>query len=209
MKIALFGATGGTGRQFLDQAGAAGHEITAVVRRQASLPDLAHVSVVVADVMDPDAIGPLIAGQDAVVSTIGSRPPRTGTSVQTDSTAGIIGAMRHVGTRRLVVVSNSGMIDVGDGPVTRFVAKPILRRVLKHTWNDMRRMEELVRASELDWTILRPPMLTNGARTGAYRTAIDRNVHGGARLSRADLADGILRALADPTLVRAAVSIAN
>src|SRR5947209_1751710 len=117
--------------------------------------------------------------------------------------------MGQVGTRRLVVVSNSGIIDGGDGPVTRFVAKPILRRVLRHTWNDMRRMEDLVRASELDWTLMRPPMLTNGARTGTYRTAVDRTVRGGVRLSRADLADGILRAIADPSLVRAAVAIAN
>ncbi len=209
MKVALFGATGRTGRQFLDQALQAGHEVTAIVRDPTNLPEHAHLSVVVADVMDPDAIGEHIAGQDAVVNAIGPRQPTKPTTVQTDSTASIIGAMHHDGTKRLVVVSNSGILETGDGPVTRYLAKPILRRVFQHTWGDMRRMEALVRASDLDWTILRPPMLTDGRRTGAYRTADERAVRGGIRLSRADLADGILRALADPAFISRAIALAN
>jgi putative NADH-flavin reductase len=129
--------------------------------------------------------------------------------VQTDSTAAIIAAMRDNGTKRLVAVSNSGMVTTGDGPVSKFVAKPILRRMLRHTWADMRQMEDLVRSSTLDWTILRPPMLTDGRRTTTYRTATDRNVRGGIRLSRADLADGILRALGDPASIHATIAIAN
>ena len=209
MKIALFGATGRTGRQFLEQASAGGHDVTAVVRNPANLVGHSRLSVVTADVMDPTAIGPLLAGHDAVVTAIGPRQARTPTTVQTESTASILSAMRHTGTRRLVAVSNSGMITTGDGPVSRTVAKPILRRLLRHTWADMRRMEDLVRATELDWTIIRPPMLTGGARTGTYRTAFDRDVRGGIRVSRADLADAILRCLADPAFVHATVSIAN
>ncbi|HJP73902.1 MAG TPA: SDR family oxidoreductase [Pseudonocardiaceae bacterium] len=209
MKIALLGATGRTGRQFLAQAGAAGHDVTAVVRDPAALTGRPHLSVIAADVMDPDAIGPLLADHDAVVTTIGPRQTRIPSTVQTESTASILSAMRHHGTRRLIVVSNSGMVTTGDGPVSRIVAKPILRRLLRHTWADMRRMEDVVRASDLDWTILRPPMLTDGKRTGAYRTALDRNVRGGIRVSRADVADAILRCLADPALVHATVSIAN
>jgi len=209
MKIALFGATGATGQQFLTQAAAAGHDVTAVVRNPAAVTDRSRVSVVVADVMAPDAIGPLVAGQDAVVTAIGPRRGSTPTAVQTESTASIITAMRHNGLRRLVVVSNSGMVTTGDGPVSRFVAKPILRRVLRHSWADMGRMEDVVRASELDWTILRPPMLTNGERTGIYRIALDHNVRGGIQVSRADLADAILRSLADSAFIHATVSIAN
>jgi putative NADH-flavin reductase len=210
MKITLFGATGGTGRQVLDLACAAGHEVTAVVRDPARLTgDGRNLTVVAANVMDPDAIGPLIAGRHAVVTAIGPREGRTPSTVQTDSTASIVTAMRHNGTRRLIVVSNSGMFTDGDGPVSRLVAKPILRRLLRHPWADMRRMEDVVRDSGLDWTITRPPMLTNGPRTGSYRTDADRNVRGGLRLSRADLADGILRCLADPGSIHTAVSIAN
>jgi putative NADH-flavin reductase len=210
MKITLFGATGGTGSQVLDLACAAGHEVTAVVRDPARLTgDGRQLMVVMANVMDPKAIGPLVAGRDAVVTAIGPREGRTPSTVQTDSTGSIVTAMRHNGTRRLIVVSNSGMFTNGDGPVSRLVAKPILRRLLRHAWADMRRMEDLVRDSALDWTIMRPPMLTNGPQTGSYRTAADRNVRGGIRLSRADLADDILRCLADPGSIRTAISIAN
>jgi putative NADH-flavin reductase len=194
----------------LDLACAAGHEVTAVVRDPARLTGNGpHLTVVTANVMDPDAIGSLIAGRHAVVTVIGPCEGRTPSTVQTDSTASIVTAMRHNGTRRLIVVSNSGMFTDGDGPVSRLVAKPILRRLLRHPWADMRRMEDVVRDSELDWTITRPPMLTNGPRTGSYRTAADRNVRGGIRVSRADLADGILRCLADPGSIHTAVSIAN
>ena len=101
------------------------------------------------------------------------------------------------------------MVTTGDGPVGRIVAKPILCRLLRHTWADMWRMEHLVRAGKPDWTIVRPPMLTNGKRTGEYRTALDGNVRGGIRVSRADPADAILACLADPAFVHATVSIAN
>jgi putative NADH-flavin reductase len=210
MKVTLFGATGATGRHVLEQSCAAGHEVTAVIRNAARVTT-AHprLTVVRADVMDPDAIGPVIAGHDAVVSTIGSREARTPTAVQTDSTTSIVQAMRQHGVRRLVVVSNSGMFTDGDGPVSRVVAKPILRRILKHPWADMRRMEDVVHASELNWTILRPPMLTNGRHTGSYRTAVGHNVRGGIRVSRADVADCILRCLTDQDSVHAAISIGN
>jgi putative NADH-flavin reductase len=211
MKLVVFGATGGTGSHVVQQACAAGHDVTAVVRDPASLaggpPNL---TVLRADLMDPASIAPVVAGQDAVVSAVGSRDGRAPTTVCADSASAIVTAMRERGTRRLVVVSNSGMhVDEADGPVTRFAVKPILGRVLKHSFADMRRMEDLVRASGLDWTIVRPPMLTDGPRTGTYRTEIDRNVRGGNRVSRADLADQLLSCLADERTVRAAVAVAN
>jgi putative NADH-flavin reductase len=210
MKIALFGATGATGQHLLEQARAAGHEVTAVVRDPAPITT-AHprLTVVRADVMDRNAIGPVVAGHDAVVTTIGSREGRTPTTVQTDTTRSIVQAMRQHGVRRLIVVSNSGMITDGDGPMSRAVIKPIVRRILKHPWADMQGMEDVVQASELDWTILRPPMLTNGRHTGSYRTAVGHNVRGGIRVSRANVADLILRCLADEDSVRTAISIGN
>ncbi|WP_279581861.1 NAD(P)-dependent oxidoreductase [Fodinicola feengrottensis] len=118
--------------------------------------------------------------------------------------------MAAQGVQRLVAVSNSGMIrDAADGPITRFVAKPILSRLLREGWADMARMEDIIRATDLDWTLMRPPMLTDGPRTGTYRTAVDHTIRGGNRISRADLADGILRVLADPASVRTAVALAN
>ncbi|MER5392912.1 SDR family oxidoreductase [Saccharopolyspora sp. NPDC002686] len=210
MRITIFGATGGTGKQLVEQACAAGHQVTAVVRDPAKVafehPELA---VVRADVMDPADIRPHIAGRDAVISAIGSPNAKSPTTVQTDSTASILEAMGETEVRRFLVVSNSGMITDGDGALTKHLVKPILWRFLKHPWTDMVHMEEVVRASSADWTIIRPPMLTEGPRTGRYRTAVDRTVRGGNKISRADLADCILRNLSEKTAIHTAIALAN
>ncbi|MEV0086834.1 SDR family oxidoreductase [Saccharopolyspora sp. NPDC050642] len=209
MRITIFGASGGTGKHLLEQACAAGHEVTAVVRDPARLAhDHPGLTVVTADVMDPAAIRPHVAGRDAVISAIGSRDLKP-TTIQTDSTRSILDAMAAAGARRFLVVSNCGMLADGDGPVTKHVVKPILWRILRNPWTDMGHMEEVVRASGLDWTIIRPPQLTNGPRTGRYRMAVDRNVRGAKRISRANVADCLLRELADPGSVGKAIAVAN
>ncbi len=202
MRITVLGASGGTGTKIVELAREAGHEVTAIVRT-------GNGRDTVADVMDPDSIGPHVAGADAVVSAIGTRAVRKPTSVQTDSTKSVITAMRAHDVRRLVVVSNSGMVTDGDDPFTRYLVKPILRQVFKHPWGDMARMEDVVRASGLEWTIVRPPQLTDGPRTDAYRTAVDTNVRGGMRVSRADVAALVLHCLADPGTARRAISLAD
>ncbi|WP_163509639.1 NAD(P)-dependent oxidoreductase [Fodinicola acaciae] len=208
MKITVFGGTGGTGRHVIDQAVAAGHEVTAVVR-DASRLSRRDLDVVTADVRDPEAIGAAVAGRDAVISALGARG-REPATICTEGTAAIAAAMAAHGVRRLLVVSNSGMInDAADGPLTHFVVKPLLSRILREGWADMARMEEVVRATRLDWTILRPPMLTEGPRTAAYRTAVNHTIRGGNRISRADLADALLRYLPDAGSIRQAIAIAN
>lgn len=210
MELVVFGATGGTGSRLVDQALAAGHGVTAVVRDLSRLPDRPGLTAVRADLSDPAGTGAAVAGRDAVISAIGSRDGRAPTTACAGSASAIIAAMRERGVRRLVVVSNSGMhVDEVDGPLNRFVVKPVLGRVLRHPFADMRRMEELVRTSDVDWTIVRPPMLTDGPRTGRCRTAIGRNARGGNRVSRADLADQLLRCLADERTVRATVAVAG
>jgi putative NADH-flavin reductase len=208
MKITLFGATGGTGRQVIQQACGAGHEVTAVVRNPARLTQ-SYPGLLVrhADVMDPASISSAIRGRHAVVSVLGSREVRAPTTVRSDAVTSIIQAMHVEGVRRLIVVTAGGIITDGDGPLTRLLLKPILGRLLQHPFADMRRTEELVRASRLEWTIVRPPMLTDGPGTGSYRSAINRNVRGGIRISRADLADCILLCLAQQGPLDAAISI--
>ncbi|NUR87128.1 MAG: NAD(P)H-binding protein, partial [Nonomuraea sp.] len=92
------------------------------------------------------------------------------------------------------------------GPASRLLVKPMLRRFLREGFADFARTDEAVRASGLDWTIMRPPRLTDGARR-AYRTAVDRNVRGGVTIARADLADAVLAALADPATIGHSVSL--
>jgi len=199
MRITVVGATGGTGKHLVRQALDAGHHVTAVVRNAARLRQAGHprLYVVTADVMDPEAITKAMAGQDAVVSALGPRA-KGDTSVCSDGARAIITAMRATGTRRLVVVTASGhIVDEGDGPFTRTVVKPMLRRYLREGFADFARTDQAVQASGLDWTIMRPPRLTDG-EPRSYRTAVDRNVRGGITLARTDLAHAILATLADP-----------
>jgi putative NADH-flavin reductase len=208
MKLTVFGATGGTGQHLVDQALAADHHVIAVVRDPARLPQAGHprLEPVVADVMDAEAIAAAVIGRDAVVSALGPRPGAGG-SVCADGARAIITAMRAAATRRLIVVTASGhIVDQGDGPASRLVVKPVLRRFLRAGFIDFAHADEAVRASGLDWTIMRPPRLTDGGRR-PYRTAIDRNVRGGFTIARTDLAHATLAALADPAAIGHSISL--
>jgi len=123
--------------------------------------------------MDPAAIISAIDGADAVLSAVGPRGTGPTTVIQ-DSVRSIIQAMRKTGTRRFLQVSGSVVADEGESPYLRYLLKPLARRTfLRHVSADMRRGEEEIRDSDLDWTIFRPPSLTDKPATGAYRTAID------------------------------------
>jgi putative NADH-flavin reductase len=159
--------------------------------------------------MDPAAITPAIEGADAVISAVG--PRGTGpTTVITGSVLSIIAAMDKTGTRRLLQVSGSVVADEGESPYMRYLVKPVARRTfLRHVCADMRRGEDELRDSDLDWTIFRPPALNGKAATGAYRTATDRNLPHGFTVSRADLAACMLATLGDPAAVHRHIAIAS
>ncbi len=199
MKITVFGATGGTGVELVRQASQAGHTVTAVVRSTAGFP--AGVEVVRADVMDPTAIEPAVAGRDVVISALGHRPGAD-EPVCAPGAESIIRAMRATGVRRLVVVTAAGHVtDPHDDFLTAKVVKPVLWRFLRASFTDFTATEAIVRASGLDWTIMRPPRLTNGGHK-PYRTATDQIVRRGGSISRADLA-----AAADPATAGHAVAL--
>ena len=216
MKLTVFGATGGTGSQVVSQALDAGHEVTAVVRDPARLA-ISHRSlmVVTADVLQPADIAEAVAGRDAVISALGhSRRPQdrkaaANSTLCADSARSITETMRQVGSRRLVIVSASGPYTDGDGPVLRYVLKPILGRVLKDEWTDLVAMEQVVRASGLDWTVLRPPRLTDKLLTGRYRIRRDADPPRCMHVSRANLAHLALAVAGDPDTYRCAISIAD
>ncbi|MCW2863967.1 MAG: hypothetical protein JWP48_5675 [Actinoallomurus sp.] len=211
MRLTIFGATGGTGTRLVRRALEEGHEVTAVVRNPARLDVPAHerLRVITAQVTDPADVGPAVDGADAVLSALGHRGPGSAT-VCADGGRAIAAAMGKAGVRRLLVVSAAGLVtDAGDGLVTRYVVKPlILERLLKGAFADMRLCEEEVRASDLDWTIVRPPRLTDKEPTGRYRTATDLNLRGGRTISRGDLAGCLLGLVTDESSVRHHVSVA-
>jgi len=215
MKLTVFGATGGTGSEAVGQALDAGHEVLAVVRNPARLR-ISHpnLTIMTADVLQPAEIADAVAGRDAVISALGhsQRPAERKAAARptlcADSARSVTEAMRATGSRRLVIVSASGPYTDGDGLVLRSVIKPIVGRFLKGAWADLVAMEEVVRASGLDWTVLRPPQLTDKPVTGRYRTRLDANARG-LRVSRADVAHLALAVAGDPDTYRTAISLAG
>jgi putative NADH-flavin reductase len=211
MRLTIFGATGKSGECLVNQALAQGHQITAVVRdpKRLNVPSNERVRVVTADVMDPDGIVVTVADADAVLSALG--PPQKGpTTVLQDSTRSIIAAMDKSRSRRLVTTISGSMVDdTGDGPFLRYVGKPMARRMLKNVCSDMRQAESEIHASDLDWTIVRPPRLTDKAGIGKYRKAVDQNVSRGFTISRADLALCVLELLNDPTTIGRHIFVAK
>ena len=170
MQLTIFGASGKTGRHLAWQALAAGHHLTAVVRDPARLP-VRHerLAVVVAGGLDPPAIEPAVADAGAVVSALGPSISRDTSSIMSAGTASILQAMRAAGTSRLVAISATD--DRGTTLPYRLLVAPLLRGLLRRGYADMASMEQTIRRSGVDWTILRPPRLTNSPRTGTYRQA--------------------------------------
>jgi putative NADH-flavin reductase len=213
MRLTIFGATGATGAHLAEQALAAGHEVTAVVRDPARLtfrpsPPATNLQVITADPMDPAAIIAAVTGADAVLTAIGPRGSGA-TTVSQDSVRSIIAAMQKTGTRRLLTVSGSIVSDEGESAYLRLI-KPLVRRTaLRHVCADMRAAEAEVEATDLDWTIMRPPRLTGGPVTGRYRTRIDGGLPRSLTVSRADLAASMLAAIDDPATVRTHVAVAS
>jgi putative NADH-flavin reductase len=222
MKLVIIAATGGIGRHLLDQAVAAGHDVTAVVRSPHKLAGR-HVRVVAADLAQPDlaVLEPAVAGADAVLSGLGARSSAEA-GVAWRGIRAVVDAMRATGVRRIVVVSAApiGTVaspdrphppkhDPGDGFFMRHLGARFARTAFRTHYADLARMEDVLRASDLDWTISRPPKLTNKPLTGRYRTAAGRNILGGFSVPRADVAHHMLRMLDQPETVKQVIGIAT
>jgi len=202
MRITVIGATGGIGRQIVAQGLDAGHEVIAAVRNTGALAARPRLTVHGIDIFDADALAHTIDGSDAVLSALGPRPGDD-TPVIKAGAQSALDAMAKTGVRRLIIVSaNGAFVEPGDGLVTRFVVKPILGRVFTASFADVRSMESIVRASDVDWTLMRPPRLQDKPVTGRYRTAIDRGLARGMFMGRPDVAHAMLALVEAPVTYR-------
>lgn len=194
MKIALFGANGQTGRLATTLALNAGHDVLAVTRRPKEFPlSGPGLTVVDADVRDASAVTPVVTAVDAVVSTLGVTFTREQVDTYSVGTANIVAAMKAAGARRLIVVSSTAAYPTrrtGSTLALRLVEPIITRTIGKTVYDDVRRMEDAVRGSGLDWTIVRPSGLFDlPAPTDYVRGVVDPV---GAFTARIDLADYLL-----------------
>lgn len=211
MKITVFGATGGIGGQVVRQALSAGHQVTAVVRDPARF-DLRHRALDVAtvpDLTDTDALRPALKDRDAVISGIGPRGRHDG-PVASSATRAILRAMHASGVQRFLAVSAApvGPVPTGDSFLNRRILRPSISTLLRDLYADLAEMEDEIRRSSTDWTIIRPPKLVNKPLTGIYRTVLDGNVPRGYTISRADVAHAMLTMLNDPATRGRAIGIA-
>ena len=215
MKLFIAGANGGIGSQAVEQALQAGHQVTALVRDPAKLalthPDL---RIIKGDIMQPDTFAHQLKGQQAVISALGvsggnlfSDKP---TTLYSQGNTNLLKAMEQHGVKRIFCISASAL-DIS--PVipwyVRLVAKYIIQKLLKHMYADLRRMEDLIKAGKADWTIIRPPQLTNGPVTGNYRIAISVFLKNCLKISRADVAHFIVNNLTNELTYHTTVEIGD
>lgn len=210
MRITVFGANGPTGRLLTGQALAAGHQVAAVTRQPDAFP-LHHdrLEVVGADVLDPDAVEAAVADRNVVLSALGVPASKEPISTYSRGVANIIAAMERHRVRRLAVVSSVGVDPrpYSDGGfLFNRVLLPYVTRVLGKTqYDDMRRMEALVRDSDLDWTIVRPSGLYYLPSVTDY-TVVEGHADG-RFTARVDLAASMLALLDDDRHLRSTVSV--
>lgn len=210
MRIVVFGANGQTGRLLAEQALAAGHEVAAVTRHPAGFP-LTHdrLAVVHADVRDAQAADRAVEGADVVLSALGVPFTRKQITLYSEGTGNIVAAMSRHGIKRLIMVSSSATEPhhhADGGFLLNRVLQPLVTATIgKTTYADMRRMEDLVRRSDLEWTIMRPSGLFDTPGVTAYQLHQDQAP--GIFTSRADLAASMLDQAADSRFVRKAVAV--
>jgi len=203
MKLALFGATGGTGHQVLLQALEQGHSVTALARdperleaRQAAL------TVVAGDVLDREAVARCVDGSEAVICVLGTR--RGAEPIEARGTEVILAAMQGAGVRRLIAVTSLGVGDSRDQ--VPFYFKLMMKTFLSKVMAAKEEQEQLIRASGLDWTIVRPGGLTDAPKSRNYRHGVDGSIRAG-RIARADVADFVLSELRERQFVHQAPAV--
>ncbi|GGB00429.1 NAD(P)-dependent oxidoreductase [Puia dinghuensis] len=192
--ILVLGAGGGIGRQAVEAGLAEGHRVIAVLRTPSKLP-LTHpdLTIVRGDILQPSTFESHLSGETVVVSAIGVSGGLKGdkpTTLYSQGALNLLEAMKRRGTRRVYFISASAVeISPVMPAFARFAAKNILGKLLRHMYADLRLMESKVKESDLDWTIIRPPRLTNKAGTGHYRFAVNQWLKNSLSISRADVAD--------------------
>lgn len=211
MKVIVFGATGSVGRLAVERMLKDGHTVTAFARKPRALSfddaDLAaRLTLHAGDAMDAEQVADAVAGHDAAVITIGAGASRK-SLIRSQGTMNVIRAMQKHGVRRLICQSTLGAHE-SWGNLNFFWKRIMFGALLKPVFKDHELQEQLVRASGLDWTIVRPSAFVDGPATGRYREAFGPDAQN-LKLSipRCDVAAFLSRQLGEATYLQRAVGI--
>jgi putative NADH-flavin reductase len=204
MKLLIFGATGNTGQQLVAQALEQGHGVTAFVRRPEAITTQHHaLTLLQGDITDATAVSRAVPGHDVVLSALGTRG---GPAVLPEGTRNILAAMREHGVRRSLWVSSFG---AGDSlkQMSWLAQNLIVKGFLRQAIREKDAQERIIMELGQDWIIARPGGLTDGPLTGTYRVTGPGDKVGRPSISRADVADFMLKNLTDDRYVRKAVGL--
>lgn len=207
MKISIIGATGGTGKELVRQALDRGHEVRALVRNPGKL-DIRHerLTLLKGDVANHEALKLSMKEVDAVFCALGA-PAKEKQLVRAEGTAQIIRCMEASGLKRLVCMTVLGNGE-SRGNLNFLLKYLVVPFYLKNAFRDHAAQEERIKESSLDWTIVRPPSLTNGPLTDDYRHGFDASAKGlKLKVSRADVAQFMLQQLVEEQYVRKTIGI--
>lgn len=209
MKILVFGSTGGTGLALLQQALQRGHQVVAFARepQKISISD-PRLKVIQGDVLDAQAVQSAVTGAEAVISALGVRLGQAPGTVRSDGTRNIVNAMLNAGVRRFISVSTIGVGDTRDrlSLVGRFLLPKLIGT---ERLQEAERQEEIIRQTNLIWTILRPPRLVDSPIAGRYQIGIHLNTGFSSKIARADLAMALLDQLENDEFVGKCPSVVN
>jgi putative NADH-flavin reductase len=212
VKLTVFGATGGTGKQLIEQALAERNDVTAYARNPSKLTlRYEHLTVVQGELHDRVNIERAVNGADAVVSLLGPRPGEDYKSkLLSLGTQNIIGAMKQFGVGRLIVVSTPSAADPDDLPDFKYkVLVFLIRSLMRPAYEEIVNVARVVQDSGLDWTIVRVSILNNSPKSNEVRAGYLGKGEVGVRISRADIAGFILQELKNGKYVRQMPAISN
>jgi putative NADH-flavin reductase len=206
MNLVILGATGGIGLELVKQAAELGHSVTAFVRAPERLEAFRdRITIVRGNLLNSAELAKILEGQDAVLSSFGPRDPRANGNLLHSFAIALTKAMLHSGMRRVIVVSVAFLFKDMIIPPAYLVG----RLLFSHHVADATAMEGILKKSGLDWTIVRPPQLTDKPRTGTYRVREGHLPRFGFTISRADVADYMIKAVENRSSIGKIVGVCN
>jgi putative NADH-flavin reductase len=199
MKVTIFGANGATGKLLAERSLAAGHTVTALVRNPDSFPFREKVHLVEGSVFDPAVVVEALKGADVAFSALGAHSPFRNENVLPRAIPVIVQAMQQTGVRRIIALGSAGALasslDKQPAWLRWFVQKIVFTSVMKWPVYEQRVQYNVLSDSRLDWTMVLPPVLTNGRAQGVYRIDGEALPAGSSHISRSDVADFMMQQL--------------
>jgi putative NADH-flavin reductase len=208
MKVVVLGATGGTGLEIVRQAIEHGHSVTAFVRSPERLKPFGdRIAIKQGDLLNPAELASAVSGHDAILSGFGPRVPiaKADANLLRNFATALTTAMHHAGVRRAVIVSTAFLFRDSIVPPTYLFGRLFFPGVVI----DASAMERIFMESGLDWTIVRPPQLTDNPFTGKYRVRTGHLPRFGFNISRADVAHSFLKTVEDPAFIGKILGVSN